>query len=112
MKAFWNNIEISQDVVEASTIRDRCLGLMFKKALPSGESLLLSPCNSIHTFFMRFSIDVLFLDNEYKIVKVFRSLGPWRITLLYLKARHVLELPGGSLPEDLKEGEALEFRSV
>ena len=35
------------------------------------------------------------------------DLVPWRITLLYLKARHVLELPGGSLPEDLKEGEAL-----
>ena len=112
MKAFWNDVQISEKVVEAVNIKDRCLGLMFKKELPRGESLFLSPCNSIHTFFMNFKIDVLFLDKDLKVVKIFRAMSPWRVTLPYFRARHVLELPENSLPENLKEGEALEFRSV
>ncbi len=55
----------------------RLQGLMFRKQLPKATGLLLAPCDSVHMCFMRFSIDVIYLDKEYKIVKVVNNLKPW-----------------------------------
>ena len=82
MKAFWNDVQISEKVVEAVNIKDRCLGLMLKKSF-HGESLFLSPCNSIHTFFMNFKIDVLFLDKDLKVVKYFERCLPGEQRFLF-----------------------------
>ena len=74
---------------------DRFKGLMGRAELPMGEGLHLRPCNSVHTFFMKIPIDVLFLDAEGKVVKLFPALEPWRTTAPVRRVKSVLELPAG-----------------
>ncbi len=72
----------------------RMRGLLGSRSLPAGEGLLLRPAPSIHTAFMRFPIDVVFLDASLRVVKVTPSLKPWR-TAGSRQARSALELPAG-----------------
>ena len=111
MKMYFNNELILDTVHVASTLSSRMIGLLNRKKLEKGESLLIEPCNSIHTFFMRFNIDAVFLDKNFKVIKIFRNLPPWRLTLPYMKVRCVLEAAGNSLSM-IKEGDQLELRDV
>ena len=70
----------------------RFCGLMFRKSFPGGWGLLLTHCNSVHTMFMRFPIDVIYLDNNGKIVKCIEHLKPWRFSFGGPEAVHCLEL--------------------
>ena len=72
---------------EATGMWDRMKGLLGRDGLPVGEGLLITPCNSIHMFFMRFPIDALFLDAQGTVVKLFAALPPWRATRIYPRAR-------------------------
>lgn len=103
---------ISQKTILAQTMKDRMIGLMFSKDIPRGDGLLISPCNSIHTFFMRYPIDVVFLDKNNIVVKFYRSLKAWRITPLFFRSNKVLELRAGTLPRDFEKGLELEVISV
>jgi uncharacterized membrane protein (UPF0127 family) len=78
----------------AETPLARLRGLLGRSGLASGEGLLLRPAGSIHTAFMRFSIDAVFLDRADRVVKVAAALRPWRAAA-YRGARSVLELPAG-----------------
>ncbi len=91
------NIELAQKLLLANTFWSRFLGLMGSKELKSGEGLLLSPCGSIHTMFMRYSIDAVFLDNGFTVLEVLSDLPPWRIIFPIAGAKKVLELPAGTL---------------
>ena len=99
---------VCKKMVVASNIFSRMKGLMFSTKLPDCDGFLISPCNSIHTFFMLYDLDVVFLDNDFKIVKILRRLSPWRMSWIYFKARHVLEMKGGTLIENIKCGDSLE----
>jgi hypothetical protein len=81
----------------ADTWRARLVGLLGRDGLPPGDGLLLDPCNSVHTFFMRFPIDVAFLDDSGVVVALNHRLQPWRATRVHLRARTTLELPAGAL---------------
>jgi uncharacterized membrane protein (UPF0127 family) len=72
----------------------RLRGLMGRRTLPRGHGLLLKPAPSIHTFFMRFPIDAVFLDGDMSVVAVRAELAPWRMAG-QRGARAVLELPAG-----------------
>ena len=97
----------------ATSFRDRFVGLMGRRSLAMGEGMLISPCNSIHTFFMRIPIDVAFLDSEGTIVKQFVALPPWRATSVYFQAKSVLELPAGTLDASgTQEGDRLSLEPV
>jgi len=74
----------------------RLRGLLGRRALESGAGLLLEPSNSIHTFFMLFPIDVVFLDSEFRVLRTRTHLGPWRVAGV-TQARAVLELPAGEV---------------
>lgn len=74
---------------------------MGRNELPAKEALVITPCNSIHTFFMRFSIDVLFVDAGNKIVGIKNGLKPWRLSPIYWRARFAIELPSGTIHESL-----------
>lgn len=92
---------------------ERMKGLLGRTGLPRGEALLISPCNSIHTFFMRFPIDVLFLDKDGRTVRAIPKLVPWRATRVYLSARSVLELWAGAIDETgTQAGDVIEFAAV
>ena len=108
----YHNKILSKDILIADTLVTRLIGLMFKKQLLGAEGLLINPCNSIHTFFMRYSLDIVFLDSGNKVVKVIRNLHPWRMTWIYFRAKKTLELPAGKLPKDVKEGIVLEVKNV
>ena len=101
-------IEICKNAKRAQTFAERSVGLMFSKSMKGFDGLLIRPCNSIHTFFMRYSIDVVFLAKDYTIIKVIRNLRPWRMSWIYFRSKQVLELKGGSLPEHIKKGQKLE----
>ena len=88
---------LATDVKVANTLFSRMKGLLGKKELPQGEALWIKPCFSVHTFFMQFPIDVLFLDKENQVIAVVSDLTPNRMTRLYTKSFSVLELPVGTI---------------
>lgn len=81
----------------AATMSTRMKGLLGRKELPEGTGLIIDPCNSIHTFFMQFPIDVIFADAEDRVVQVLKNMGPWRLSWIYFRAQKVIELPAGTL---------------
>ena len=81
----------------ANTLWTRLKGLLGTSSLEEGHGLVLDPCNSIHTWFMAYDIDVLFLDKDGAVVQVFESFAPWKMTRIYAKSKRVVELPGGAL---------------
>lgn len=96
-------------VIVADTLKQRVVGLMFSQGLPAdAEGFLISPGNSIHTFFMNYSLDLIFLDKKFKVVKVIKNMKPWRMTLIYLRSFHVLEIKSGTINLSIKEGDQLE----
>lgn len=99
---------VSQKTLVANSILSRMKGLMFSLELPNCDALLLAPCNSIHTFFMLYKIDVLFLDKNFKVIKAIYDLSPWRMTWIYFKSYQVLEMKAGTMKKDIKAGDVLE----
>jgi uncharacterized membrane protein (UPF0127 family) len=85
---------VCERCVLADTALARMRGLLGRKSLPSGEGILLRPASSVHTAFMRFAIDAVFLDRDLRVLKVASDLRPWR-TAARRKAHAVLELPAG-----------------
>ncbi|MGI6550493.1 MAG: DUF192 domain-containing protein [Syntrophomonadales bacterium] len=76
--------------------------------LRSGTALLIYPCSSVHTFFMREAIDVIFLDSDGRVIQVIERLLPWRVSPWVREAVAVLELPEGRARKSgVKEGELL-----
>ncbi|MDD5465668.1 MAG: DUF192 domain-containing protein [Candidatus Omnitrophica bacterium] len=92
-----NNAVLADKAGMADTFWKRLVGLLNRNSLEKGEALILKPANSIHTFFMRFPIDVLFLDKNSKIIALFPVLRPFRITPVYFGAYLAIELPAGTL---------------
>ena len=109
VKIAANGREVAARCVVAASMRARMVGLLNHDSLPAGEGMLLDPCNNVHTFFMRFAIDVVFLGKDNTVLAI-DELRPWRISRLRLRARKVLELPlGACRAVGLKPGDRLEF---
>lgn len=75
----------------------RLVGLMGAKRIEPGEGLLILPCNSIHTHFMRFPIDVLYVSRENIVIALDEAVAPWRFGRIHRGARYVVELPAGTI---------------
>lgn len=108
LKIKYNEKILSENILLADTLWSRLIGLMFKKELLEADGLMLDPCRSIHTFFMRYSLDIVFINSKNEIIKIIRDLKPWRMTWIYLNACKTLELPAGKLPQDVSIGDRLE----
>ena len=83
------------DLEIAKTPWKRMRGLLGRKGLEEGKGLLIEDCRSIHTWFMGFAIDVVYVDEELRVRKLVPELGPWRFSSSRGSA-HVLEIPAGS----------------
>jgi uncharacterized membrane protein (UPF0127 family) len=93
----------------ANTSAARNTGLLKHTSLAPGEGLWIVPSQSVHCFFMKFTIDVVFLNKQRKVLKIRPNMVPWRIALSLL-AHSVLELPAGRLAETgTQRGDQLEF---
>ncbi len=104
-----NGIVLISNIRVADTILERMKGLMLSRDLGDADGLLIDPCNSIHTFFMNYDLDIVFLSAKNEVVKVIRKMKPWRVTKIYFKSAKVLEIMGGTLPHDIKVGDRLEL---
>jgi uncharacterized membrane protein (UPF0127 family) len=104
---FYENGDIMQLQIEtADTFFARFRGLMLRKRLPAGHGLLIVPCNSIHMCFMRFAIDAIFIDKDYRVLKVARNVKPWIGVAWCWKAWGVVEVSSGEA-KDLQTGSLL-----
>ncbi len=83
------------EVLIADSFFARLFGLMFRKEMPPAMALLLAPCSSVHMCFMRFAIDIIYIDKEYNIIKVVKNLKPWIGLSVCRKAWATLELNAG-----------------
>ena len=106
------NLMLSENVMMANSLFKRILGLMFKKNINKNESLLIEPCNSIHTCFMNFSIDVLFISKKNEVVHVIENMHPWRFSAIHFRSKKVVEFPAGTLKGMVILGDILEFQDV
>jgi hypothetical protein len=93
----------------ADTGPKRNKGLLGRDGLETGGGLWIVPCESVHTFFMRFPIDLVYLDRRYRVRKVRNAVGRWRISAC-LSAHSILELPAGTVVStQTQKGDVLEF---
>ncbi len=79
----------------ANSFFTRFCGLMGREKLPKGKGMIFDATNSIHMLFMRFAIDVVFLDKDGKILSIHKSLRPWKGFAICTKAYYVIELGDG-----------------
>lgn len=95
------NVNTDKIVVEhlavARSFFHRLMGLMGKKSLGKSEGLMLIPCNSIHTCFMKFPIDVVFLNIDHKVIFMKKSVKSWRFINVVRKSYAVIEMPEGTI---------------
>src|SRR3954468_20325962 len=86
---------IAARVTVARTFQSRLMGLLRMTDMSDQDGLWLQPGGSVHTFAMRFPIDVLFLDRDGRLLLYRRAVKPWRVALAPPKTRYVLELAAG-----------------
>jgi uncharacterized protein len=95
------------DVADTGAKRNK--GLLGRNGLAPGEGLWILPCQSVHTFGMKFSIDLVYLDRSKRIRKVRTNVGPWRVSAC-LSAHSVIELPTGTIGESAsRPGDTVEI---
>ena len=91
-------VEIANHVQLAGDGRSRRKGLLGRERLAGGEGLWIVPCEAVHTFWMRFAIDLVYLDRKHRVLKVRTHVGPWRMSAC-LRAHSVIELAAGAISE-------------
>ena len=102
-----NGRVVAYDLVSAFDSSSRRVGLLRHLSFPQGAAMIIAPSNAVHTFFMRFPIDIAFITRDGTIVKVCRSVAPWRIAAAF-RAYGVVELPAGTLEAcDTNPGDVL-----
>ena len=94
----WRNAvqQISIGMRCTETAAERMRGLLGSGSLPQGEGLWIAPCNSVHCWFMRYAIDVIYLDKRGHVIKCVGGLKPWRVSAC-LRATSVIELAAGEV---------------
>jgi len=90
------NQVVASTLVPAFDSASRRRGLLKHNCLPEGSALVIAPTNAIHTFFMRFAIDVAFVSKDGRVLKVRRAMPAWRMAAAW-RAFAVVELPPGAL---------------
>ncbi len=89
------NVVLGDRIKVAETSLSRIVGLLGQKGLEPGTGLIIFPSQAIHTVAMRFAIDVIFLDRDWRVVRMRPAMVPYRLTGICWRARCVLELPAG-----------------
>lgn len=108
----WNGLSkepLVENLLVTENSWERMKGLLATESLASQSALLISPCNSVHMFFMKYSIDVVYLDKYHKIKKIISDLKPWKMSFC-LGSQCVIELPSGQADQlNLKIGQELKW---
>lgn len=103
-----NNEILISELLVARTMWSRMKGLLGTQSLSEKSALWIHQCNSIHTFFMSYAIDCVFLDKELKICSLKKDIKPGRLVLPQLRAKSVIEMKSGQIDKlNLQTGEQL-----
>jgi len=90
---------LAERVTVAESLLARTRGLLGTNALPAGHGLLIRPCRQVHSFFMRYALDLVFVDRQGQVVRTLAGFTPNWISPLVSRAAAVLELPAGTLTD-------------
>ncbi len=102
---------LAENILLADSFLKRLKGLLGHKSFEKNQAMILRPSNSVHTFFMRFPIDVLFVDRNNTVVRTVRNMRPFRATGIYLKSVFVIEFPAGVISStQTTEGDYLQIQ--
>ncbi|MFH1799591.1 MAG: DUF192 domain-containing protein [Candidatus Omnitrophota bacterium] len=104
-----NGNVLARRVWVCDDLLSRCRGLLFRPDFPEGEACWLVPCRSVHTWGMRFPIDILALDRDHKVIARLDALKPWRLSPFFTKAYSILEFRS-PMPGACAVGERLIFQ--
>ena len=103
---------LATSAISAESSETRRTGLLKHTSLPDGEGLWIVPCEAVHSFFMKFSIDVLYLNKDKTVRKIRHDMKPWKMSFC-LPAHSVLELPAGTAMRTKTEpGDQLVFEKI
>lgn len=106
------NTILAQAADVADTSAKRRTGLLKHERLDPGQGLFIVPCESVHSFFMKFAIDLVYLDRKRRVRKIRKNMVPWRISAC-LSAHSVLELPEGTIAGSATGmGDQLSFENI
>lgn len=103
------NETIIEDLEIADSFLSRFRGLMGIKVLPESAGLWITPCNSVHCFFMRIPIDAIFLDKDNRVVYISKNMKPWSVSPIIKKAKSVVEVDANTLGNVVEIGDKLAF---
>lgn len=99
---------LAEEVILARSFFKRLKGLLGYKLLGPKQGMILLPSNSVHTFFMHFPIDILFVDKNNKVIMAISSLKPFSLTPICWRSKYIIELPAGVIQSTSTEkGDAL-----
>lgn len=97
--------------VLAKTFLARSRGLLGRKEISSGEALIIAQCPSIHMFFMKFPIDVVFTDKSCKVVGLVKDIKPFSLSPFFFRGYYAIELKAGTIvASGIKMGDVLSFK--
>ena len=103
MKLYVNDKLLSGNIKSADSFITKLIGLLDKKSLDKNEGLLLTNCSGIHCFFMKFTIDAVYLSKDMKVIYK-ETVKPWRTGKFVRNCTHILELPEG-MAKDIEIGD-------
>ncbi len=102
---------VSDNLVIAKTFWARLVGLLDRSTLPEGEGLFISSCQGIHMFFMKFPIDVIFINKDKTVVGIVENIKPFEMSPMFWKASDAIELPAGTVQKSRTVlGDVLEIK--
>ena len=90
------NTLLGDQIVLAHTRREINRGLLGREQLQTGEGMWLNPCGSVHTFWMKFAIDVVYLSRDMRALKIVHQMWPWNMSFAPWSSHSTLELPIGT----------------
>lgn len=103
---------MAEDLEIARSFWARGIGLLGRKGLPPGGGLYIPSCNSIHSLFMAFPFDALFVDKGWRVVHAIEAMPPFRLSRIVWGADGVVELPAGTIwATETRVGDVLELQS-
>ena len=92
-------ITLCPHVEIATSLWERTKGLLGRKHLDRDRTLWIKPCSSIHTYFMQFAIDVVFVDQKLRVTRIKKEIQPWKLIFSPLKSDSVFEFPSGTISD-------------
>lgn len=103
---------LAKEAVVAVSLWQRMQGLLGRTDFLANEGLILQPCSSIHTFFMHFPIDVLFLNKNMRVIKQIQNMPPFRLSTIVWTSCLAIELPAGTIQQtNTQKGDIIEIKA-